>query len=242
MKQTIAIVEDDDSAYARLLEHIHRYEEENSLGFDIVRFGSVTPFLESDDAAYHAVFMDIELPDIDGLTAARRFREKNKVASLVFVTNLSKYAQYGYEVDAISYLVKPVTYDSFALVFRKALNAYSQNEEFDFIFKIPGGIEKISIKKLMYVEILAHIIIYHLVDEKIEKTGTLGKVEKILAPYGFLRCHNAYLVNPAFIRGIKQNEIAVGSDLIPLARSKKKAFLEGLSSYYLNKRGKNELL
>ena len=242
MKQSIAIVEDDDSAYQRLLGHIEAFGKTNNLEFAITRFSSVGPFLNSLESAFHVVFMDIELPDIDGLTAARRFREKNRVSSLVFVTNLSKYAQYGYEVDAISYLVKPVSYDSFALVFSKALNAYSQNEEYDFIFKIPGGIEKISVNKLVYVEILSHIIIYHLVDGNIEKTGSLSKIEKLLNPYGFLRCHNAYLVNPAFIRGIKQNEVAVGSEMIPLARGKKKAFLEGLSNYYLNKKGKNELL
>ena len=242
MKTTIAVVEDENAAYQRLLEQIERFGRENSLEFDVKRFDRGNPFLESALQGFAVVFLDIELPDLDGLSIARRLREDNKVCSIVFVTNLAKYAQYGYEVDAISYLLKPVTYDSFALVFRKALNAYSQNEEYDFIFKLPGGIQKMSAKKLMYVEILSHIIIYHLTDETIEKTGTMNKVEKALAPYGFLRCHSAYLVNPAFIRGIHQNEILVGTESIPLARGKKKAFLEGLSQYYLHKAGKNELL
>lgn len=242
MKTNIAIVEDEDAAYQRLLQQIERYCKENAVEADVRRYERGNLFLEESDFGFNVVFLDIELPDLDGLSIARRLRESNKVCSLVFVTNLAKYAQYGYEVDAISYLVKPVTYDSFALVFRKALNAYSQNEEYDFVFKIPGGLQKISAKKLMYVEILSHIIIYHLTDETIEKTGTMSKVEKILAPYGFLRCHNAYLVNPAFIRGIEQNEILVGSESIPLARGKKKGFLEGLSHYYLHKAKKDELL
>lgn len=242
MKTTIAIVEDSDEAYSRLAEHIERFSKENGQDFEVTRFAMGNPFLEQKDLGFNIVFLDIELPDLDGLSIARRLRESNKVCSIVFVTNLAKYAQYGYEVDAISYLLKPVTYDSFALVFRKAINAYAQNEEYDFVFKLPGGMQKISVKRLMYVEILSHIIIYHLVDETIEKTGTMSKVEKALAPYGFLRCHNAFLVNPAFIRGIQQNELLVGTEAIPLARGKKKAFLEGLSHYYLNKAGKDELL
>lgn len=242
MRTTIAIVEDSDDAYQRLAEHIDRFAKENGQEFDVTRFSSGNPFLEQKDLGFNIVFLDIELPDLDGLSIARRLRETNKVCSIVFVTNLAKYAQYGYEVDAISYLVKPVTYDSFALVFRKAINAYAQNEEYDFVFKIPGGMQKISAKRLMYVEIVSHIIVYHLVDETIEKTGTMSKVEKVLAPFGFLRCHNAFLVNPMFIRGIQQNDLLVGTETIPLARGKKKAFLEGLSHYYLTKAGKNELL
>ncbi|MCR5491337.1 MAG: LytTR family DNA-binding domain-containing protein [Bacilli bacterium] len=242
MKQSLAIIEDDDDAYQRLLGHIERFGKESGMEFITTRFISANPFLNDPNSSFHVVFMDIELPDIDGLTAARRLREKNKVSSLIFVTNLAKYAQYGYEVDAISYLVKPVTYESFVLVFRKALASYTQKEEYDYIFKIPGGMERVAINKIVYVEILSHIIIYHLVDGTIEKTGTMSKVEKLLAPHGFLRCHNAYLVNPAFIRGIEQNEILVGAEAIPLSRGKKKAFLEGLSHYYLNKKGKDELL
>ena len=242
MVTKIAIVEDEEAPYNLLASHIQRFAEETGQEFSIERFDKGNAFLLEKDMGFGVVFLDIELPNLDGLSIARRFRETNKIASIVFVTNLAKYAQYGYEVDAISYLIKPVTYDSFTLVFRKALNAYSQNEEYDFVFKLPGGLQKISIKKLMYVEILAHIIHYHLTDETIEKTGTMSKVEKLLAPYGFLRCHNAYLVNPSFVRGIHQNEVVVGSENIPLARAKKKAFLEGLSHYYLTKAGKDELL
>lgn len=241
MNRLIAIVEDDEEAYRRLSGFIERISEASSLETEVRWFPSSNDFLKEKETAFAIIFLDVELPGMDGLSLAKRIRENNQVSSIVFVTNLAKFAQYGYEVDAISYLIKPVSYDSFAIIFRKALNAYAAKEDFDYIFKVPGGIEKISIGKLMYVEVLSHIIVYHLIDGTIEKTGTLNKVEALLRPHGFLRCHSAYLVNPKFISGIKNSDVQLGSESIPLARSRKKEFLEELSQYYVSKAGKNEL-
>lgn len=235
MKNAVVIVEDDDAAYGLIQDYIQRFSSEADLEVSLVRFGDGLSFLSTNLDAYEVVLLDIELPDMDGLTIAKRVREKNKACSIVFITNLAKYAQYGYEVNAVSYLIKPVKYDAFALTFRKAINAYAANEECDFIIKIPGGMEKISVNQLMYVEILSHIVIYHLVNGTIQKTGTISKAEKELSAYGFLRCHNAYLINPAFVRGIKENNVIVGSEAIPLSRGKKQAFLSELSSYFLKK-------
>lgn len=235
MNNAVVIVEDDDAAYGLIEDYVKRFSQEAGLSISLTRFENGFSFLSTNLDACEIVLLDIELPDMDGLTIAKRLREKNKACSIVFITNLAKYAQYGYEVNAVSYLIKPVKYDAFSLTFRKAINAYAANEDCDFIIKIPGGIEKISVNQLMFVEILSHIVIYHLVNGTIQKTGTIAKAEKALAPYGFLRCHNAYLINPAFVRGIKENNVIVGSESIPLSRGKKQTFLADLSSYFLKK-------
>ena len=241
MKRLIAVIEDELEAFNNLNGLIERYAKEKGQEFEVHHFPTGQKFLNDLNTFYAVVFMDIELPDMDGLSIAKQMRKNNKASSLVFVTNLAKYAQFGYEVDAVSYLLKPVEYNSFSIVFTKALNVYSMREERDLILKIPGGLKVTSIDKLMYVEILSHIVIYHAVDGDIERTGSLSQVEKMLKPYGFLRCHNAYLVNPDFVTGIDKNDIIVGSNRVPLARSKKKEFLAELSLYYLKKGNKNEL-
>ena len=234
-KYLIAVVEDEEQAFLRLQEQINRFSKENNnVEFDIHWFNNGPDFL-NDKTIFSVIFFDIELGLDNGLELAREVRERNSVSSIVFITNLAKYAQFGYEVNAISYLIKPVEYNAFSIVFKKALNAFSANEENDMMFRIPGGVEMTSINKIMYIEIVSHIIIYHLVDGTIEKAGSLSQIEKELKGHGFIRCHHAFIVNPNFIKGINKNDIIVGTSLVPLARSKKKEVLEALSKFYLQK-------
>ena len=234
-KYLIAVVEDEEQAFLRLQEQINRFSRENNnTEFDIRWFKDGQEFLK-EKTIFSVIFFDIELGLDNGLDLAREVREKNNVSSIVFITNLAKYAQFGYEVNAISYLIKPVEYDAFSIVFKKALNAFSANEENDMMFRIPGGVEMTSINKIMYIEIVSHIITYHLVDGTIEKAGSLSQIEKQLKGHGFIRCHSAFIVNPNFIKGINKNDIIVGTSLVPLARSKKKEVLEALSKFYLQK-------
>jgi len=199
-------------------------------------------FLALKERVFSVVFLDIQLPELNGIEIARRLRKSNKVSSIVFITSLAQYAQLGYEVDAISYLVKPVNYTTFSLVFKKAINWYCMNEECDMIIELPGGLYKISVDRLMYIEIVSHRLIFHLVDGTIEKTGTLNSIEEMLAPFSFLRCHNSIIVNPKFVNGVQQNEVKVGSETLQISRTRRKSFLEGLSKWYINKGGNNGLL
>ena len=234
MKRLIAIVEDDENDYLRLREKIDKFSGRHNIEFEVEWFKSGHDFFQVDNNHYSVIFLDIEIGDYDGITVAKKIREENSVSSIIFITNIAKYVQFGYEVDAISYLIKPVSYDSFSVVFEKAINVVASKEKNDVLFKIPGGAEVTSLNNLMYVEVVSHIIIYHLVNGTIEKTGSLSKIEKELTKYGFLRCHNAYIINPKFVKGIDKNNVIIGSKLIPLARSQKKKFLEALSAYYFN--------
>ena len=172
------------------------------------------------------------MPRKNGMDAAVELRRHDKNVSIIFITNLVQYALKGYEVDAVSFLLKPVSYYDFSLKFKKALDIYLMNEERSFTVNAPGGLCRISTDKLMYVEIISHRLHYHLIDDVIEMTGVLSNVERELGSYGFLRCNTCYLVNPKFIVRVKGSEVQVGDRTLQISRPRRAAFMEGLTNWY----------
>ena len=237
--RNIAIVEDEDDAAKQLLSYIDRYAATYSQQYHAVRFHSAEDFLADYKAIYAVVFMDIQMAGINGMDAAEQLRRVDKTVSIIFISNLVQYAQKGYEVDAVSFLVKPVSYFDFSLKFRKALDIYVMNEERSITIKYRGGLARISTDKLMYVEIIAHRLYYHLIDGDLEVTGVLSEVEQELAAYGFLRCNKCYLVNPKFVLGVKGSDVQVGDTTLQISRPRRAAFLAELANWYAGQGGKN---
>ena len=145
---------------------------------------------------------------------------------------MTQLAQKGYEVDAVGYLVKPVKYYDFALKFKKAISVYTLNERRNVTITVPGGMCRVSMDKLMYVEIVNHRLRYHLVDDVIEMSGSLSKVEEELAGYGLLRCNSCYLVNPAFIRSVRGADLHIGDEVLRISRPKRQKFMEQLTDWF----------
>ena len=237
--RNIAIVEDEDDAAKQLLSYIDRYAATYSQQYHAVRFHSAEDFLADYKAIYAVVFMDIQMAGINGMDPAEQLRKVDKTVSIIFISNLVQYAQKGYEVDAVSFLVKPVSYFDFSLKFRKALDIYVMNEERSITIKYRGGLARISTDKLMYVEIIAHRLYYHLIDGDLEVTGVLSEVEQELAAYGFLRCNKCYLVNPKFVLGVKGSDVQVGDTTLQISRPRRAAFLAELANWYAGQGGKS---
>ena len=237
--RNIAIVEDEDDAAKQLLSYIDRYAATYSQQYHAVRFHSAEDFLADYKAIYAVVFMDIQMAGINGMDAAEQLRKVDKTVSIIFISNLVQYAQKGYEVDAVSFLVKPVSYFDFSLKFRKALDIYVMNEERSITIKYRGGLARISTDKLMYVEIIAHRLYYHLIDGDLEVTGVLSEVEQELAAYGFLRCNKCYLVNPKFVLGVKGSDVQVGDTTLQISRPRRAAFFFFFFNWYAGQGGKS---
>ena len=235
--RNIAIVEDEDLAAQALIDHIKQYEAQTGQSFQIFRFANGADFLQDYRAVYAVVFLDVQMPRMNGLETALQLRRCDKNVSIIFITNLVQYALKGYEVDAVSYLIKPVSYYDFSMKFKKALDIYLLNEDRSFTVNTPGGLCRISTDKLMYVEIMNHRLFYHLIDDVIEMTGVLSGVEQQLSRFGFLRCNKCYLVNPKFIVKVKSSTMQVGDNLLQISRPRRAAFLAELANWYAGSAG-----
>lgn len=236
--RNIAIVEDEDKAAGLLSGYIDEYAKKNNQQFHVTRFTNGVDFLENYQSTFAVVFMDIQMPLKNGMDVAFALREKDKNVSIIFVTNLSQYAQKGYEVDAVSYLMKPVSYYDFAMKFKKALDIYSMNEEQGITLSVAGGLCRVSTDRLMYVEVAKHRLYYHLVDDVIEVTGALSKVEDELKQYGFMRCNQCFLVNPKFVVSVKGYNVQVGNEELVISRPRKAAFMEELTAWLMGTEGR----
>jgi len=228
----IALVEDNDDDALILESFISRIGEQEKTKYKVKRFHSAVELLTNYQSIYSLILLDVEMPGMNGMEASIRIRKLDKTVSIIFTTNLIQYAQKGYEVDAVAYLIKPVKYFDFALKFKKALDIYSLNVDRDFVIKTAKGPCHISTNKLMYVEVMRHRLYYHLVDDTLEVTGTISKTEEELKDFGFLRCNQCYLVNPKFITKIHGLDVMIGDTALLISRPKKKQFLEDLANWY----------
>jgi len=229
---SIAIVEDDDREASILEEHIRKFGETYEEAFEIERFKNAFSLLENYRHVYDIIFMDIIMPQINGMEAARKLRELDTVVTLIFVTNMAKYAVNGYEVDALDFILKPVLYSTFSMKFKKALSKISSNVGFDIMVSRKGGIVYLSSRKIIYVEVAGHRLKYHLRDEVVEGYGALSDLEKQLKSSNFVRCNSCYLINPQYISRVQGYIVTMinGEELL-ISHPKKKLFMMQLADW-----------
>jgi DNA-binding LytR/AlgR family response regulator len=227
-----AVIEDDKAAAKRMQEFISHYCAAIGEEAQIIHFPNAVNFLHEYRPGFDVVFMDIAMPDMNGMEAAQRLRMHDKTVVLVFVTTLAQYAAKGYEVDAMDFIIKPFSYQDFSMRFRRALERAAANTRRDIRIRIPNGFYTTDSGRLMYVEVSGHDLIYHMTDDMLTARGSMTELEKQLEPLGFLRCNACYLVNPRHISRVQNLEVTVGRDILKISKMKKQSFLEKLTKWY----------
>jgi len=236
----IALVEDDAIAANTITEYAKRYSLQYGAELNLTVFVNGENFLDNyRHSTFSVVFMDIDLPGINGLEAARQLRYTDQQIVLIFVTKMAQYAQKGYEVDALDFIVKPVNYADFCLKMMRALNVARSRENHLVTVPTGSGFCRLSTDKIMFVEVMGHQLKYQLVDGTLEVRGTLSEVEKSLNSKGFLRCSNCYLVNSRFINSVRGYDLDVGGHVLKISHPRHRRFVEELMDLYSG-RGRDE--
>lgn len=229
----IAIVEDDDLAAKTLESFLKKYGNENTETFYIEKFQNAIALLENYTAQYDIVFMDIDLPLLNGMDAAKKLRRIDKSVTIIFVTNMAQFAIKGYEVDALDFMVKPIKYPDFSFRLKKAVfNVKDKEEKYISLHDAEnGGYIKTAISRIKYVEIMSHKVTYHLEEGNLETYGTLKNVENLLLKSHFARCNSCYLVNLKYVRTVRGFVVDVDGEELKISQAKKQGFMKALNEY-----------
>jgi len=228
----IAIVEDEDREASALQGFLERYEAESGENFEVTRYSNVVTFLDP-YRGYDLVFLDIVMPMMNGMDGAGKLREMDKAVQIIFVTTMSQYALRGYEVDALDFIVKPVTYQGLVFDLKRALQSIARMKSMEITLPGPSGVLRVLSSDITYVEVRGHKLTCHLLHGRpIEVRGSLKNAQEALEGAGFLLCNSCYLVNPRHIGRVKDYSVFVAGDELSISHPKRKAFLEQLTAWY----------
>lgn len=222
---SVAIVEDNPTESENLCSLLKQYGDDASIEIKITKFDNGFKFLDGYKAVYDVVFLDIEMPEMDGMTVARKLRSFDRSIFIVFVTNMARYAIQGYEVDALDYFLKPARYHDIKM---RMETVRKQKSVFDFSILIPfqGGMKKLNVNEILYVESRAHDITFHTESENFVNRGaTLKQYEKDLTEHGFFRCNSCYIVNLKYCSAVNENAVRCGKEWLQISRARKKEFM-----------------
>jgi len=190
------------------------------------------------------IFLDIQMPDLSGIELSKLLHNGPKV---IFTTAYSQYALEGFKVDALDYLVKPISFQEFLKASNKALTWFSLLEQNSCVKNIekPSNTSifvkseyrliKVELNSILYIEGLKdYVKIYVNYQTKpILSLMSLKKLKEELSPRQFMRVHRSFIVNLEQIVKIERNRIVFSSVYIPIADSYKDQFQEFLNKKFL---------
>ncbi len=227
----IGILEDEQRDAERLTSFLKKYAEEKQLSFSTTCFTNSTHFLEKYNSDFDLLFIDIELPDLNGMDAMHKLRLIDEKVMIIFVTNLAQYAVNGYEVGAFDFIIKPITFYNLTVKLNRALARLEHKKEKTIWINTRTDKKKIDINTLKYVEVNKHKLIYHTTNGNITTLGTMKEVVELLQNSQFSLCNQCYLVNLSFVTGIEGYDCVLGDERLKISAPKKKDFLHALNDF-----------
>ena len=227
----IAVADDDKECTRQLCQYIDDFARESGQNCDVTVYHDGDELVERYKAQFDIILLDVEMPFLNGMTAAELIRRQDPEVIIIFITNMAQYAIRGYEVDALDYMLKPVGYTTFAQRLSRALSRMRRRERTYITVPIKGGAMKLAVEDITFVESQGHRLIYHTAEDEYVSAGTIKDAEEKLEGYHFFRSNKGYLLNLAHVDGIQDNCALVGEHKLLISRSRKAPFLEALTAY-----------
>lgn len=227
----IAILDDDAQDRAQILACLEQYFSESEKSCKTTVFEEAAPFLSDYRYEFDFIILDIDMPGINGIDAAKALRERDPNVTLMFVTNMPQYAIEAYSVEAMDYVLKPISYPDFALKMKKAERYIARSADAPIVLQTKEGMVQRMVSEILYVESYKHYLYYHTASESFKVRGKLSEAEEHLRPYHFAKASESYLVNLAHLKSVEDGDIIVDTARLPISRRCRSTFLSAFTRY-----------
>lgn len=231
------VIDDEPLASQLIASYIEKTPYMELAGVFASAQEAVRTVLEDD---INLVFLDINMPQLNGMEFAKIIPSTCRI---IFTTAYESYAMEGFKVNALDYLLKPISYEEFVTASNKAMEwaelvrkAGEQESARDYIMvKSDYKVIQIPTSSILYIEGLKDYVKIYLENEDkcIMTLLSMKTLEHELPATDFIRVHRSYIVNKSKIRTVERNRIVFGKNYIPISESYKDVFAEFVASRML---------
>lgn len=209
MPLTIAICDDNENQISELRRLLDEWAADKPFALAIEEYISAESFLFSyHDKPCDLLLLDIEMRGINGMELAKHLRSNGDMLPIVFITGYSDYISEGYDVEALHYLLKPVSKEKLFAVLDKYIEKRSVKTD-ELLIETADGATHISVDRITYIEAFGRKTAVHLSDNTvIDCTMNISKFSAMQVN-GFVSSHRSYIVNLRYVRSIGKTDIVL---------------------------------
>lgn len=244
MNLTCAIIDDEPLAVSLLESYANKTPFLTLKG---TYNSAIDALAELKKAPVEILFLDIQMPELNGMEFSRLIDKETKI---IFTTAFNQYALDSYKVNALDYLLKPISYPDFLSATRKAMEWFEMKQNHENAPRPAQAIESIFVKteyrlmqielcKILYIEGLKDYVKIYVEGEAHPILSLMGMktLEDMLPQDRFVRVHRSYIVQPEKIKIIERGRIVFGKEYIPVSDTYKQRFTEFLAQRSLLPKG-----
>lgn len=226
-----AICDDENYFLVSLRKGLIQYAAKKGLVVHIAEFLSGEALLNA-EFNFDILLMDIKLHGKSGIDVVNQLHIEKKFFQVIFITSYQEYAFQAFNLDAIHYLLKPVSTEKLYHALDKALKWAAQNDCKTIAISKWNSTQRIFIRDILYCEAIDHKIFIHTATKNYDYFGTLEALQKKLDKR-FFRCHRSYIVNLNYVIN-KEKDMAtvVGGDKILVSRRRQQEFAQKLLTLF----------
>lgn len=236
----IAVCDDDQRDRDIVYGYVQEYLSQKNIDAQVRTFDHPDTLIsECEDFRPQVYILDIVMPMVTGIEAARELRWNQPDAQIIFATSESSFALESFDVNPINYIMKPVDRDKLFSTLDLALSRTKEDEEKSIAVKVKGGYSTLRVHEIMYVDYRNHVVSYHLANGEVISTATLriGFSEYLSDNHqedDFVRCHESIAVNIPAIDKLTKSEITLrNKEEIPVSKSHYSEVVEKYMDYRL---------
>lgn len=228
----LAICDDRMEDRKRLCRLLKEYGQYNNLELTVDQWSTGEDLLRAfAPGHYHLLFLDIYMKQLNGVETARTLREQDENCAIVFVTTSPEHAVDGFNVNALHYLLKPITAAQLDTVFQRLTRL--QKKEPAYITVRSQRLEvRCNVDEIVFAEIYDKLCLIHTKTSTIQTYTPLDEIERQVPCGLFLRCHRSYLVNMSYITRMEDTQFTVqDKHLIPIRKNDRQTLKQRYLDY-----------